>query len=60
MRVCKHGCDITQILISYGLSDVHFDWLVGSVSVSRNFDHEVNKQRLTSFVRLLLRKFNIS
>ena len=33
MRVCKHGCDITQILIGYELSDVHFDWLVGNMSM---------------------------
>ena len=33
MRVCKLGCDITQILISYVLSDVPFDWLVGSMRV---------------------------
>ena len=35
MRVCKHGCDITQILIGYVLSDAHFDWLVVNECVSR-------------------------
>ena len=33
MRVWKHGCDITPILIGYVLSDVRFDWLVGNMSV---------------------------
>ena len=33
MRVCKHGCDIIRILIGYVLSDAHFDWLVGNMSV---------------------------
>ena len=33
MRVCKHGCGITGILIGYVLSDVLFDWLVGNMSV---------------------------
>ena len=33
MKACKHGCDITQILIGYVLSDAHFDWLVGNTSV---------------------------
>ena len=33
MRVCKHGCEITRILISYVLSDARFDWLVGNMSV---------------------------
>ena len=32
MRVGKHGCDITQILIGYVLSDAHFDWLEENVS----------------------------
>lgn len=32
-EVCRHSCDITQILMAYGLSDVHFDWLVGNMSV---------------------------
>ena len=33
MRVCKHSCDITQILIGYVLSDARFDWLVGNMGV---------------------------
>ena len=33
MRVCKHGCDITRILIGCVLSDARFDWLVGNMSV---------------------------
>ena len=33
MRVCKHGCDITRILIGYVLSGSRFDWLVGNVSL---------------------------
>ena len=33
MRVCKHGCDITRILIGYVLSDARFHWLVGNMSV---------------------------
>ena len=33
MRVCKHSCDITQIVIGYVLSDARFDWLVGNMGV---------------------------
>ena len=33
MRVCKHGCDITRILIGYVFSDARFDCLVGNISV---------------------------
>ena len=33
MRVWKHGCDITRILIGYVLSDTRFDWLVGNMSM---------------------------
>ena len=33
MRICKHGCDITRILIGYALWDARFDWLVGYMSV---------------------------
>ena len=32
-RVCKHGCDISRILIGYVLSDARFDWLVGNMRV---------------------------
>ena len=33
MRECKHGCEITCILIGYMyvLSDTRFDWLVGNM-----------------------------
>ena len=32
MRVCKHDCDITQILIGFVLSDARSDWMVGTMS----------------------------
>ena len=44
MRVCKHGCDITRILIGYVLADARSD-------------EEVNKQHFPSFVELLSRIF---
>ena len=37
MRVTKHGCYITRILIGYVLSDARFDWLV-------YYEQEVHKQ----------------
>ena len=37
MRVCKHSCDNTRILIEGALSYARFDWLVGEYGhVSRN------------------------
>ena len=33
MKVWKHSCDITRILIGYVLSDARFDWLVGNMSM---------------------------
>ena len=50
MRVCKHGCDITQILIGYVLSEVHFYWLVGNMSVYQEslFQSRSKKQHFPS------------
>ena len=46
MRVWKHGCDITRVLIGYMPSDARFGLLVGNMSVyqenlfqSRSFLH---------------------
>ena len=50
MGVYKYGCDITRILIGYVLSDVRFDWLVGSMSA-----YEENKKHFPSFVEFLSR-----
>jgi len=51
MIVCKHSCDITQILIGYELSDVGFDWLVGNMSVyQENLLCSRSKQTTFSFI----------
>ena len=58
MRVCKRGCDISRILIGYVLSDVHFDWLVGNMSLCQEnlFQSKSEKnQHFPSFVELSLR-----
>ena len=60
MRAWKHGCDITQILIGYVLSDARFDWLVGNMSVYQenlfqSKGKQSNKQHFPSFVELSLR-----
>ena len=40
MRLCKHGCDMSRVLIGYVLSDARLDWLVGNISI------KLCKQRL--------------
>ena len=54
MRVWKHGCDITRILIGYMPSDVRFDWLVGNMSVYQEnlFQSRVFLYLFPSFVEL--------
>ena len=46
-----------QIFVVYVLSDAHFDWLVGNMSMIKKiyFDQEVNKQHFPSFVNLFSR-----
>ena len=57
IRVCKHRCDITRILIGYVLSDARFDWLLGNRSVYQEnlFQSRSKKKHFPSFVELLLR-----
>ena len=57
MRVCKHGCIITLILIGFVLSDVHFDWLVGNMIMYEEnlFHSRSKKQHFPLFVKLFLR-----
>ena len=57
MRVCRHRCDITRILIGHALSNVCFDWLVRHMSTCQEnfFDQELNKQNSPSLVELFSR-----
>ena len=58
VTVCKRGCDISRILIGYGLSDARFDWLVGNMSVCQEnlFKSKSEKTSIfPSFVELSLR-----
>ena len=51
MRVCKHSCNITLILIGFVLSDLHFDWLVGNMIVyEENLFHSRSKKTAFSFI----------
>ena len=61
MRVCKRGCDITRILIGYVLSDAHFDWLVGNMSVCQeNLFQSRNKKTAFSFIcRIIFEQYFI-
>ena len=54
MRVRKHGCDVTRILIGYMPSDACFDWLVGSMSVYQEnlFQSRIFLHLFPSFVEL--------
>ena len=53
MTVCEHGCDITRLLNGYVFSNARFDWLVGNMNAyQENFDQEVKKQHVPSFVEL--------
>ena len=54
----EHGCDITQILIGYVLSDARFDWLVRNMSMYQEnlFQTRSEKdQQFPSFLELSLR-----
>ena len=53
MRVCKHSCDISQILIGYVLSDVHFDWLGGNMSVCQENLFQSKSEKTSIFLHLL-------
>ena len=56
IRVWKHDCDITRILIGYVLSDARFDWLVGTMSMyQENLFQSRSKKHFPSFVELSLR-----
>ena len=58
MRVCKHGWDITRILIGYVLSDAHFYWLVGDAS--ENLFQSRSKYTAFSFIcRIVFKKYSI-
>ena len=59
MRVCKHGCDITRILIGYVLSDGRFDWLVGNMSVCQEslFQSRINKTAFSFICRIIFEKY---
>ena len=50
LRVCKHGGDVTQFLIDYVLSHVHFDWLVGNVSMYHQDLSSRSKQTAFSII----------
>ena len=57
MRVWKHGCGITGILIGYVLSDARFDCLVGnmSVCVENLFQSRSKKTAFPSFVEYVIK-----
>ena len=61
MRVCKHGCDTTRILIGYVLSDARFDWLVGNMSeYQENLFQSRSKKPAFSFIcRIMFEKYFI-
>ena len=61
MRVWKHGCDITQILIGYVLSDARFDWLLGNMSVFKeNLFQSRSKKPAFSFIcRMIFKEYFI-
>ena len=53
MKVCKRGCDISRILIGYVLSDVHFDWLVGNMSLCQENLFQSKSEKTSIFHHLL-------
>ena len=53
MRVCKRGCDISRILIGYVLSDLHFDWLVGNMSLCQENLFKSKSEKTSIFLHLL-------
>ena len=61
IRVWKHGCDITQILIGYMPSDSRFDWLVGNMSVCQEnlFHSRIFLHLFPSIVELSFEKYFI-
>ena len=52
MRVWKHSCDITRILIGYVLSDARFDWLVGNMSVYQESVFQLKSKKAIVFLHL--------
>ena len=55
MRVSKHSCNITGILIGYVLSDARFDWLVGNMNVyQENLFQSRSKKTAFSFICLII------
>ena len=52
MRVCKHGCDITRILIGYVLSDARFNWLVGNLTVYQENSFQSSSKNTVIFLHL--------
>ena len=51
MRVCKHSCDITQILIGYVLSDAPFDWMLGNMGMyEENLFQSRSEKTASSFI----------
>ena len=60
MRVCiKRGCDISQNLIGYELSDARFDWLVGNMSVCQENLFQSKSEKTSIFFHLLNYRWEI-
>ena len=62
MRVRKHSCDITRILIGSVLSDARFDWLVGNIWACIKkicFDQQLKKNSISFICRIIFEKYFI-
>lgn len=60
MRVCRHGCNITLILIGFVLSDAHFDWLVGYMIVyEENLFHSRSKKTVKVFWEVFIKALGL-
>ena len=59
MRVCKHGCDITQIFTGYVWSDAHFDWLVGNGNMYQEnlFQSRSKKTEFSFICQIIFEKY---